>query len=893
MASNILNNLNIITWNSKSIRNKYFEFLNFLNSQKVDVALVTETWLTNVDTLPSSDFQCYRVDRSEQRGGGVAIFVKRSIQHSLLPVIRTRLIENVGISVKLLNGNEVKIYCIYFPGGTSSDLKKDFFKRDLRQLFSTSGEFLLGGDLNCRHKDWGCIRANCWGNLLTQFPHFFPINILFPPSPTFFPAGSHGSPSVLDLFFTNMSCQLVNPISIDALSSDHNPVLCRLPWSGEKKVRYIQQFHKANWKLFQTTMNAELQNVSMDLNNISSFDDVDCAVQIFTQGILSSVEKCVPKKLKEDSFLNKTLPSHVLEMIKLRNIHRRNWQRYRQPFSKNMVSHFNQLISREILHLRNKEWNNKLSTLDKNGKPFWNIVKITKNKNRKIPFLRENNEIVCSNEDKANVFAERFLKNHRVSEHLGDSETNALVDSKIDNFNNLNLLTPSNAFVSTKDINIIIKDLKLKKTGGLDNIKNTYIKHLSKEGIQFLTFIINACLKMQYFPIKWKIAKIIPICKAGKPPDLASGYRPISLLSSLSKIYEKILKEKMLKYISDEKIFPDQQFGFRRFHSTSHQVKRICQHVKSKRIQGKSTGMILLDIEKAFDSVWHKGIIYKMIKFKVPLYLCKIVQSFLSDRCFSVHVNSGISSLFTFNFGVPQGSVLGPLLYNLYTSDIPTIPLCEIAIFADDTAIYSSDELALNIESNLVQAVEILSNFYNKWKIKLNADKFQAIFFSRKRKSCYLPSNQFIQINGIDIAWENSVKYLGIHLDTKLTFNHHINCTIKKVNIAIKLLYPFINRRSALTIENKVIIMKVIFQAILLYGSPVWGRAALCHIKKLQVSQNKLLKMMLNLPFRYSTCDLHQETNVELISERIQKLEANFALRCNSSDNPLINQINL
>ena len=123
--------------------------------------------------------------------------------------------------------------------------------------------------------------------------------------------------------------------------------------------------------------------------------------------------------------------------------------------------------------------------------------------------------------------------------------------------------------------------------------------------------------------------------------------------------------------------------------------------------------MILLDIEKAFDSVWHKGIIYKMIKFKVPLYLCKIVQSFLSDRCFSVHVNSGISSLFTFNVGVPQGSVLGPLLYNLYTSDIPTIPLCEFAIFADDTAIYSSDELALNIESNLVQAVEILSKFYN------------------------------------------------------------------------------------------------------------------------------------------------------------------------------------
>lgn len=891
MISNILNNnINVITWNARGIRKKYFEFLNFLNSNKVDIALITETWLTSEVRLPSSDYKCYRVDRTDLKGGGVAILIRKSIQHSLLPTIKTQSVENIGISVRLMNSKEIKVYCVYFPGGSSSDSKRKVLKRDFNQLFAINGEYLLGGDFNCRHKDWGCIRANAWGNLLANLSLVLPINILFPPSPTYFPASSRGSPSVLDLFITNVPSLISQPITVSALSSDHNPVFCRLPWSGEKKVQYIQQINKANWKFFQTSLNMNLQNISTDLENISCINDVDCIVHDFTQAILSSVDKSVPKTIKKDDHTNTKLPVHVLDLIKMRNIHRRSWQKYRQPFYQNMVSHFNQLISNEILKFRNEKWNKKLSVLDKNGKPFWNIVKIIKNKNRNIPFLKDSGQTICTNVDKANLFARQFSTNHLVSQNLGDRETEILVEESIEKFDASQELTPSYAFVGVEDIKSVIKRLKVKKTGGLDQIKNVYLKHLPITGVKYLTFIINACLKLQYFPATWKIAKIVPISKAGKASDNAGGYRPISLLSSISKVYEKVLKEKILKVVYNKKIFPDQQFGFRTFHSTSHQVKRICNHVKRNRAQSKSTGMVLLDIEKAFDSVWHKGIIYKMLTFKIPLYLCKIVQSFLSGRCFSVFVDGGVSSLVNFNFGVPQGSVLGPSLYNLYTSDFPKIPQCESAIFADDVAIFCSDKLALNIERSLSRAVEILHNYYNKWKIKLNDEKFQAIFFTRKRKSCYLPSSQ-LKINGKDIAWERSVKYLGIHLDTKLTFSDHINSTLKKIGIAIKLLYPFINRNSTLTNDNKIIIFKVIFQAILLYGSPVWGKAASCHIKKLQVSQNKLLKMMLNLPWRHSTIDLHQRANVEWISERIQKLANKFDYSCDISENPLINQL--
>lgn len=272
-----------------------------------------------------------------------------------------------------------------------------------------------------------------------------------------------------------------------------------------------------------------------------------------------------------------------------------------------------------------------------------------------------------------------------------------------------------------------------------------------------------------------------------------------------------------MTFIIDRRIFPDEQFGFRGHHSKSHQVLRICQHVKENRALGKSTGLVLLDIEKAFDSVWHNGIVYKMIDFGFPLYLIKTIQSFLTNRRFRVYVNSKASSLQHVYAGVPQGSVLGPVLYNVYTSDFPRLPACGTAIYADDTGIFSSHEFSLNIETNLQNAIRILVDYFNKWKIKLNAGKVQSIFFSRKRKSCYLPSNP-LNVCGVRVDWKPSVKYLGIHLDEKLTFKEHISNTINKVNIATKMLYLFINRKSILCSFNKIVIHKVIFQAILLYG---------------------------------------------------------------------------
>lgn len=183
-----------------------------------------------------------------------------------------------------------------------------------------------------------------------------------------------------------------------------------------------------------------------------------------------------------------------------------------------------------------------------------------------------------------------------------------------------------------------------------------------------------------------------------------------------------------------------------------------------------------------------------------------------------------------------------------------------------------------------------IEKFFHRWKIKANPNKSQAVFFTRRRKQTFFPTRK-LNLYSEEIDWSNECKYLGLVLDSKLTFEKHVSKTIHKINLTIKILYPFINRRSGLSIDNKIIIFKTIFLAILSYGSPVWCDCANTHLGKLQICQNKILKMMLNLPWHFSTRRLHKRANVNFISTTINKLKTNFFEKCRYSDNELIQQL--
>lgn len=483
-----------------------------------------------------------------------------------------------------------------------------------------------------------------------------------------------------------------------------------------------------------------------------------------------------------------------------------------------------------------------------------------------------------------------FANNHSITSNLGDSSTISEVRTSLESFQYIDTSSSRHSPINMSEISNIIKTLKNGKAPGIDGVNNRCLKALPKKGIKYLTKIVNSCLKFGYFPQVFKEAKVVPIRKSNKPSDCPLSYRPISLLSSVSKIIEKIIKDKLAAYVDAHEIFPSEQFGFRREHNTIQPLMRIKNEIKRKFEQQKSTGMILMDIKAAFDSVWHDGLIYKMIKLNFPSHLIKIIQSFLQNRTFKVFISTHSSSVFQVAAGCPQGSCLSPLLYNIYTSDIPKLNNCLISIFADDTAILSSEVLASDIIRNLQSALSVLMIYFQKWKILINGEKSQAIYFTRKRKECFLPQTNTV-INNMEIPWVQKVKYLGVALDTKMKFKNHIPFVIHKMNLLIKMLYPFINRKSCLSLDNKMLIFKSIFQSAMYYAAPLWASSANCHLKKLQIAQNKVLKIILNYPFYYSTKRLHEHAKVELVINQIETLTQHFSTRCSASSYSHINEL--
>ena len=270
-----------------------------------------------------------------------------------------------------------------------------------------------------------------------------------------------------------------------------------------------------------------------------------------------------------------------------------------------------------------------------------------------------------------------------------------------------------------------------------------------------------------------------------------------------------------------------------------------------------------------------------------------MIKSFLKERSFNVSINNERSTNLPILVGVPQGAVLSPFLYNLFTSDIKNQFINDVhfAQYADDTAIYSTSADINVIMNNLQKTIDKLTLYFTKWGIKINPSKTQAIFFTRKRASRNLPNINSLQMDGVSVKWLDTVKYLGMILDKRVTYKNHINYSIEKCNNITKLLYSLIHRKSKLNISNKRLIYLLIIRSVLLYASPVWFESAKTHIKKIQVTQNKYLKMIYAKPKLFSTRRLHLISDIPLVMDLITKIRNNFKNNLPLISNELINNL--
>ena len=283
------------------------------------------------------------------------------------------------------------------------------------------------------------------------------------------------------------------------------------------------------------------------------------------------------------------------------------------------------------------------------------------------------------------------------------------------------------------------------------------------------------------------------------------------------------------------------------------------------------------DIEKAFDRVWHAGLLYKMIKLIVPIYLTKVIQGFLLSRIFRVKIGNFLSEPKKIPWGLPQGSALSPTLYNIYIHDIP-IPTDEVKLilYADDTMLMTRDRLIGPINKRLPDAAKTIFDYYNLWKITINHDKTTLTNFSYRTKK-QLP-DESLQVNGVEVEWGSEMKYLGVILDKRLTYRHHVRHCCNKIDAMIRLLYPYINRKSTLDPQIKVHLYRSYLLPIMTYAASVTGGMCVSHMRTLQVQQNKCLRMMMDISWSdfVSNGKLYQTCNVDNISNVIEKIRCRF-----------------
>lgn len=349
----------------------------------------------------------------------------------------------------------------------------------------------------------------------------------------------------------------------------------------------------------------------------------------------------------------------------------------------------------------------------------------------------------------------------------------------------------------------------------------------------------------------------------------------------------------MLEFEEDNPILRNQQFGFRSKHSTTQQVLRIVETVSLRFNQDKSTAMTLLDIEKAFDSVWHNALRHKIFRSNYPIFVSKIVSSFLENRASFVSINNSSSDSFVIPAGVPQGSPLSPHLFNLYINDIPIPSKCKIAIYADDTALMSSiknydlSSLVISMENGLKQ----IESHFREWKIKLNASKTESILFTKSTIMRNKSKDLKIKFGQSQLDWLPTVKYLGVLLDSKLTMKANIQNNILKARKASGILYPLLKKNSSLPRHSKITLYRSYIRPILTYACPVFANAAKTHIKKLQVAQNKNLRMVLSARFRTRINILHERTKIPSIQVFINKLTERFYRQAAKSNNELVKRL--
>jgi hypothetical protein len=845
-SSLIRSNFSVVQYNVQSLLPKIDTI--GIELKDFDILAFSETWL-HADTLSDELYiQSYHLPLRKDRDdgfGGVAVYIKDNINFKRRSDLEIIDIECIWVELSILK-KTVLLGVFYRPPSSPSN----YFNliEDSVNLAYDSGihDIIITGDFNLNTQQQSCLRkinSLCDSYGLTQIID----------EPTHF---TEHSSSILDLFFVkNITNVVLSGVGDPFLEQDkryHCPIYCIFMYKKLKIKsfnRKVWLYEKGNYDLLRHTAS------NTDWTELSDNDTDNFSLKITNQ-IKTLTDQCIPSR---HITIKPSEPPWITSRIK-NNIRKRK-RLYKKAKATNNPTHWSKFkkIRNDTVSLIRRaklayfdNLSAKLRSDNLCSRNWWSTLKtfISPSTKSSIPTLHYENRIASDDHDKANILNDFFTNQTMLN------ETDANLPSLPINHSRLSSLV-----FNVDEVKLILGCLPLGKASGPDDINNRILRELAHELSAPLTSLFNKSIAAGHFPASWKDANVSAIFKKGDP-SLVNNYRPISLLSNIEKVLERLVFKHVYNFFLENNFLSPFQSGFIPGDSPVNQLTFIYNYFCKALDEGKEIRAVFFDISKAFDRVWHKGLLAKLESAGICGNLLAWFSSYLTNRRQRVLLPGVASSWKYIKAGVPQGSILGPLLFLVFINDIVSEIRCNIRLFADDTSLYITVDHPDNTAQILNSDIVKIMNWADTWLVTFNPTKTESLIISRKQIKPIHPPISMLNTNISSVA---SHKHLGVILSSDCGWKSHTDYirqkAWKRINIMRKL--KFILDRKSLEI-----IYTTFIRPVLEYADVVWDNCT--HGDKLELDkiQDEAARIVTGSSKLVSLNNLYKETGWESLETR-------------------------